>query len=134
MNTNKKILLIVALMLIGLATATIINVAINFRDYAYDNAIEKSKMTAGIVRDGLTAHMVNGMMDKREFFLRNISESKDVEDLWIVRSENVISQYGKGFKNEIKRDAIDQEVLETGKEVRQITETPNKAILRVSIP
>ncbi|MBE0499494.1 MAG: diguanylate cyclase [Campylobacterales bacterium] len=134
MNTNKKILLIVALMLIGLATATIINVAINFRDYAYDNAIEKSKMTAGIVRDGLTAHMVNGIMDKREFFLRNIAESKDVEDLWIVRSENVIAQYGKGFKNEIKRDEIDQEVLKTGKEVRQITETPNKAILRVSIP
>lgn len=134
MNTNKKILLIVALMLIGLAAATIINVAINFRDYAYDNAIEKSKMTAGIVRDGLTAHMVNGIMDKREFFLRNIANSKDVEDLWIVRSDNVNTQYGKGLKNEILRDDIDQQVLETGKEMRMITETPDKAILRVSIP
>ena len=69
MNTNKKILLIVALMLIGLGTATIINVAINFREYAYNNAVEKSKMTAEIVRDGLTAHMVNGIMAKREFLL-----------------------------------------------------------------
>jgi len=134
MNTNKKILLIVGLMLIGLATATIINVAINFRDYAYNNAIEKSKMTAEIVRDGLTAHMVNGIMDKREFFLRNIAQSKDVENLWIVRSENAIAQYGTGLKNEIKRDALDAKVLKEGKTIREIIETPEKAILRVSIP
>jgi len=134
MNTNKKILLIVALMLIGLATATIINVAINFREYAYSNAIEKSKMTAEIVRDGLTAHMVNGMMDKREFFLRTIANSKDVEDLWLVRSESVITQYGKGFKNEIVRDEIDKNVLQEGKSIRKITEDTDNAILRVSIP
>lgn len=134
MKTNSKILLIVALMLIGLATATIINVAINFRDYAYNNAIEKSKMTAEIVRDGLTAHMVNGIMDKREFFLRNIAQSKDVENLWIVRSENAIAQYGTGLKNEISRDALDEKVLKEGKTVRKIMEDSERAILRVSIP
>ncbi len=134
MNTNTKLLLIVALMLIGLATATIVNVAINFRSYAYQNAIEKSKMTAEIVRDGLTAHMVNGIMDKRDFFLRNIAESKDVENLWIVRADNIISQYGMGLKNEISRDALDTQVLKEGKTVRKIIEDSEKAILRVSIP
>lgn len=121
-------------MLIGLATATIINVAINFRDYAYNNAIEKSKMTAEIVRDGLTAHMVNGIMDKREFFLRNIAESKDVEKLWIVRSDHAIAQYGTGLKNEVIRDELDAQVLKEGKTVRKIIENSEKAILRVSIP
>ena len=134
MNTNKKILLIVALMLIGLGTATIINVAINFREYAYNNAVEKSKMTAEIVRDGLTAHMVNGIMDKREFFLRNIAQSKDVENLWIVRSDHTISQYGTGLKNEIIRDELDNQVLKEGNTVRKIIEDAEKAILRVSIP
>ncbi len=134
MNTHKKLLLIVAMMLIGLATATIINVAINFREYAYDNAIEKSKMTAEIVRDGLTAHMVNGIMDKREFFLRNIAESKDVENLWIVRSDHTIAQYGTGLKNEITRDELDNQVLHEGKTIRKIIEDSDKAILRVSIP
>lgn len=134
MNSNKKILFIVAFMLIGLAAATIINVAINFRDYAYNNAIEKSKMTAEIVRDGLTAHMVNGIMDKREFFLRNIAESKDVEKLWIVRSDSAIAQYGTGLQNEISRDTIDKQVLKEGKTVRKIYEDSEKAILRVSIP
>lgn len=122
------------MMLIGLAVATITNVALNFRDYGYRNAIEKSKMTAEIVRDGLTAHMVNGMMDKREFFLSNIANIKDVQALWIVRADNVIKQYGEGMENEKPRDAIDEQVLKNGLLVRQINESPEKAVLRVTIP
>ncbi len=134
MNANRKILFIVALMLIGLAVATITNVALNFRDYGYNNAIEKSKMTAEIVRDGLTAHMVNGIMDKREFFLANIANIKDVQKLWIVRSPNVVAQHGEGMENEHPRDAIDRKVLKEGVIVREISEDAQNAILRVTIP
>jgi diguanylate cyclase (GGDEF)-like protein len=121
-------------MLIALTAATIVNVGLNFRDYAYNNAIEKSKMTAEIVRDGLTAHMVNGIMDKRDFFLRNIANAKDVEALWVVRSEKVVDQFGEGLKNEKPRDVIDEEVLRSGKEIREIMETTQEAKLRVTIP
>ncbi len=134
MKTNHKILFIVALMLIGLAIATITNVALNFREYGYSNAIEKSKMTAEIVRDGLTAHMVNGVMDKRQFFLSNIEQLQDVQSLWIVRSENVIAQHGMGIANERPRDAIDAKVLKEGISAQKITEDSQKAILRVTIP
>ncbi|HEX5624013.1 MAG TPA: GGDEF domain-containing protein [Sulfuricurvum sp.] len=134
MNTNRKILFIVALMLIGLAIATITNVALNFREYGYNNAVEKSKMTAEIVRDGLTAHMVNGIMDKREFFLANIADIKDVQALWIVRSDTVITQHGEGLQNEHPRDAIDQQVLKEGKIIREIREDTHNAVLRVTIP
>lgn len=134
MNANRKILFIVALMLIGLAVATITNVALNFRDYGYNNAIEKSKMTAEIVRDGLTAHMVNGMMDKREFFLSNIANIKDVQALWIVRADKVIAQHGEGLENERPRDAIDRKVLKEGEIVREIHEDTKNAVLRVTIP
>ncbi|MDP1784005.1 MAG: diguanylate cyclase, partial [Sulfuricurvum sp.] len=134
MNTNRKILFIVALMLIGLAIATITNVALNFREYGYNNAVEKSKMTAEIVRDGLTAHMVNGMMDKRQFFLSSIADIKDVQSLWIVRSSNVIAQHGEGMQNEHARDEIDKKVLKEGILVRKITEDSQNAILRVTIP
>ena len=134
MNANRKILFIVALMLIGLAVATITNVALNFRDYGYNNAIEKSKMTAEIVRDGLTAHMVNGIMDKREFFLGNIANIKDVQALWIVRADSVIQQHGEGMQNEKPRDAIDRQVLKEGVTVREIREDPQNAVLRVTIP
>lgn len=134
MNANRKILFIVALMLIGLAVATITNVALNFRDYGYNNAIEKSKMTAEIVRDGLTAHMVNGIMDKREFFLSNIANIKDVQKLWIVRSDNVVQQHGEGLENEHPRDSIDKKVLKEGIIVREIREDAQNAVLRVTIP
>lgn len=134
MNTNRKILFIVAIMLIGLAIATITNVALNFRDYGYNNAVEKSKMTAEIVRDGLTAHMVNGIMDKRQFFLSNIANIKDVQGLWIVRSDTVIQQHGEGMQNERPRDAIDQKVLREGKLYREIREDTKNAVLRVTIP
>ncbi len=134
MNTNRKILFIVALMLIGLAIATITNVALNFREYGYKNAVEKSKMTAEIVRDGLTAHMVNGVMDKRQFFLSNIEHLKDVKSLWIVRSDNVIAQHGMGIANEGPKDAIDKKVLKDGIIVQEIQENAESAFLRVTIP
>lgn len=134
MNTNRKILLIVALMLMGLALATITNVALNFREYGYNNAVEKSKMTAEIVRDGLTAHMVNGIMDKRDFFLANIANIKDVQALWIVRADKVVKQYGEGMQNERPRDAIDNKVLREGVIVREIREDAKNAVLRVTIP
>ena len=134
MQTKSKLLLIVTFMLLGLTTATIINVSLNFRDYSINSAIEKSKMASSIVEDGLTAHMVNGIMDKREYFLDRISRNNGIESLWIVRSQNVAKQYGNGFIDETVRDAIDKEVLRTGETVRKITEKTDKITLRVTIP
>ena len=121
-------------MLIFLAAATIINVAVNFRDYSYNNALEKSKMTAEVVRDGLTAHMVNGIMDKRNFFLTNISNYDGVKKLWIVRSPKVDQEYGPGLPKEEPRDPIDSRVLKSGIMEKKISEDSNSASLRVSIP
>ncbi|NOR58708.1 MAG: diguanylate cyclase [Sulfurimonas sp.] len=135
MRTKLKLLFIVAIMLLGLTTATIINISLNFRDYSIKSAIDKSKMTATIVKDGLTAHMVNGIMDKRAYFLNQISANNDaVKSLWLVRSENVIKQYGEGLNDETVRDAIDKKVLDTGETVREIIESSNDITLRVTIP
>jgi len=135
MQTKSKLLFIVAIMLLGLTAATIINISLNFRDYSIKSAVEKSKMTATIVKDGLTAHMVNGMMDKREYFLHQISVNNDeVKSLWLARSENVIKQYGEGFNDETVRDEIDKEVLKTGKTVQKIIENAKETTLRVTIP
>ncbi len=134
MKANKKILLIIALMLIVITFVIMAIVAINFRDYAYGSAEEKSKIIAEIVRDGLTAHMMNNIMDKRSFFLQNISNSKDVEKLWIVRSQNVIEQFGEGLGSEKARDEIDKKVLDTGESIRDIEESTSGVSLRISIP
>ena len=122
------------LMLLGLTTATIINVSLNFRDYSIKSAIDKAKTTATMVKDGLTAHMVNGIMDKREYFLNQISNNEEVKSIWLIRSEHVIKQYGDGFNNETVRDAIDKKVLQSGVMVKKVIEKTDKIILRVTLP
>lgn len=134
MKSNRKILLIIALMLIVITFTIMAIVAINFRNYAYQSAEDKSKIVAEIVRDGLTAHMVNGIMDRRASFLQNISNSKDVDSLWVVRSKNVIEQFGEGFSNESPRDEIDKKVLKSGEIYKKIQESSSKVSLRVTIP
>ncbi|MEN4053582.1 MULTISPECIES: GGDEF domain-containing protein [Sulfurimonas] len=135
MKSKLKLLIIVTLMLLGLGVATIVNISLNFREYSLKSATEKATTTAAIVKDGLTAHMVNGIMDKRQYFLEQISSNNtDIKSLWLVRSPNVIKQFGPGFNSETIRDSLDKEVLKTGKTTKQIHETTDAITLRVSIP
>lgn len=134
MTTKSRLLLIVTIMLLGLTAATIVNISLNFREYSINSAVEKSQMAANIVKDGLTAHMVNGMMDKRQYFLDKIATSNNIKSLWIARGEKVTAQYGEGLYTETIRDAIDREVLKTGESVQKITENAKSSTLRVTIP
>ena len=135
MQTKSKLLLFTAFMLLALGLATIVNVSLNFREYSIKSATQKATMAAELVKDGLTAHMVNGIMDKRDYFLHQITTNHNkIKNLWIVRSDNVIKQYGDGYNTETIRDAIDKEVLKTGKTIQQITESTENSLLRVTIP
>jgi len=134
MQTKSKLLLLVASMLLALGIATAVNISLNFREYSNESAFNRSKTTANIIKDGLTAHMVNGIMDKRKYFLEQISKNEDIESLWISRGQNVIKQYGEGFSHETVRDAVDKEVLKTGKTIKKIVKKDNKILLRVTIP
>jgi len=134
MKTNLKFTLILVVMMTGLLIATLMNIGFNFRAHALNNAADKAKMTAIIVRDGLTAHMVNGMMEHRQYFLESISTAKNVEKLWIVRAPVVNEQFGDGLVSEVIRDEIDQEVLKNGKPVQKVMENSDSVHLRVTIP
>lgn len=134
MSTKSRLLLTVTIMLLGLTLATIVNVSLNFREYSINSAIDKSQTTANIVKDGLTAHMVNGMMDKRQYFLDKIAVNNNIKSLWVARGENVTNQYGKGLSSETVRDAIDNQVLKSGESYKKITEDANGITLRVTIP
>ena len=69
MQNKSKLLIVVTFMLLLFSLVGIVNVSVIFRDFTINNATDKAKMTASIVKDGLTAHMVNGIMDKRGYFL-----------------------------------------------------------------
>jgi len=102
--------------------------------FGMKSAEEKAAIISELVQDGLTAHMMSGTMDQREFFLRKIGSAKSVDSLWIVRSESVANQFGKGLNNEVSRDAIDQQVLKSGIVYKNSIETSNSAKLRVTTP
>ncbi|MCW8895311.1 GGDEF domain-containing protein [Sulfurimonas sp.] len=134
MKTKSRLLIIVTFMLLGLTAATIINISLNFRDYSIKSAVEKAQMASNIVKDGLTSHMVHGIMDKRQYFLNQISSNPDVEFLRLIRADSVVKQYGPGLNEETLRDAIDKEVMRTGEMVKSIKETSKAIKLRVTIP
>lgn len=131
---KKQILskLILVMLVIGI-TLTIFE-SYNFRKHGIELAIDKAVSISEAVQNGLTSHMLNDMMDKRDLFLNSISQMENVDDIWIVRGENVIKQYGKARDLEKPRDNIDKEVLNTSKLKYKLTENLEKTTLRVTFP
>jgi diguanylate cyclase (GGDEF)-like protein len=131
---KHKITLSLSLTLLSLTVAIVIIVGIAFRDYGISSATDKARVVAELVRDGLTVHMVNGIMDRRHYFMEKISSSKNIEKLWVVRSKGVIDQYGPGFTGEKAKDTIDAAVLATGRSEEHVMEGNDDVRLRVTIP
>ena len=134
MESRQKVITALVVLFTLFFIGMVVSTVFNFREYGIKSAEGKAKLTAEIIKSGLTAHMVNGMMDERGFFLQHIEQSENINQLWISRSPTVIKQYGEGFNNEIPRDKIDKEVLETGKQISKVTETADKSLMRITIP
>ena len=134
MESKQKVISSLLIIFVSFFIAMIISTLFNFRDYGLKSAEDKAKLTAEIVKSGLTAHMVNGMMDQRSYFLDQISDLENINELWIARGPTVIKQYGQGHNNEIPRDKIDKNVLKNGISISDVTETPTRSLMRVTIP
>jgi len=134
MTIKNKIAIRVTLALIISTVAIIAIVAVNIRLLNIQLTKDKANIVADITKDALTSHMVNGIMDKRDLFLSNISHLKGVQNLRIIRSENVKSQFGKTRENEDPVDEADREVLKTGKAFTKVSEDMMSANLRITVP
>ncbi len=134
MNSNKKITLIIFSMVSLLTLIIVALVAIGSRESGYESAKKRAYLTADIVKNALTAHMVNGNMHQRDVFLNSLEQMQEVNELWVVRSPKVNEQFNTHSPNEIPRDEIDKKVLQTGKEDVVVKETIQKATLRITIP
>ncbi|WP_263833783.1 GGDEF domain-containing protein [Sulfurospirillum oryzae] len=130
---KKLSLVIVGTIFISFMILMVIS-ALSIRNIGIKNAEEKAQIISNLVQDGLSAHMLSGTMDQREFFLKKISTAKGVDALWIVRSESVVNQFGKGLNNEVMRDGIDEQALKSGQVQQQSEENAHSAKLRVTTP
>jgi diguanylate cyclase (GGDEF)-like protein len=130
---KRRIFSTIAIIMMVMFLAMIVNISLNLRDFGFDSAKTKAELVAQSVKNGLTAHMVNGIMDNRKFFIEQTKNLDNVDDLWIVRSKVVISQYGEG--TDLPHDAIDKEVLKTGKTVVKVNENfLGHSTYRITIP
>ena len=134
MQENKKIMSIIATMMLAFSLVMIIVLVVNFRDFSQSRELQKANMIASLVQDGLTAHMVNGTMDKRETFLNNVKESSGALKIWLFRTQKVIELFGKGLNDESIQDDIDRKTIETAMPQKVINEKLLKSTLRITIP
>ncbi|QOG11564.1 GGDEF domain-containing protein [Arcobacter sp. FWKO B] len=107
----------------------------NSRVYGINSSLNKAVSVSELVKNGLTTHMINGNTHQRDVFLNSISNIQNIKEIWVVRGENVIKQYGEPFKNEYPRDEIDNKVLKSGKMEYTISDHfDEESLIRVTIP
>ena len=133
METKRSIFTTIGVIMVVMFLAMIINITLNLRDFGLDSAKTKAHLVAQSVKNGLTAHMVNGMMENREFFINQTKNLENIDDLWIIRSKTVEKQYGAG--TEMAQDDIDKKVLLTGTSIERVDEEfLGHSTYRITIP
>jgi len=134
MSTNKKVLTIIIVMMLSVSFLSIMIFIYNFKEYSIKHTTEKAISIAQNVRDGLTSHMVNGTMDKRDLFLSNIANNQKIDNFHLYRAPSVVEEYGVGYKNETIASEIEKKVLKTATLQTELYESLNEVTLKVSIP
>ncbi|MGE5470674.1 MAG: diguanylate cyclase [Bacteroidota bacterium] len=134
MNLNAK----VTLFFISIAAALLaVLVAISlyaFRSFSIASATEHIRTAAEIVRVHLTESMINGVIDKRERFLTRMLEVQGLKSARVVRSQEVVKQFGKGLSVESGADGIENKVLKEGKPHFEVIGQGDETVFRGTIP
>ena len=106
-----------------------------FRSFSIASASEHIRTAGEIVRVHLTESMINGVIDKRERFLQRLVEVQGLKSARVVRSPEVIRQFGNGLTVESNPDDIERSVLREGKpRFDVITDDGGETIFRGTIP
>jgi len=130
MQTNKKVLVIVFSILSLLSIAIISNVWVHFINFGNKTTIDKANSIAESVRDGLTAHMVHGVIKEKSMFLRNMIKHQNVKTLRVIRSKKNMEQFQDTKIKYASYDKIEKKVLATGKIITRVEDN----YLRITIP
>jgi methyl-accepting chemotaxis protein len=121
----STILTILTAAMLGLAT----------RSIGLNQSIHEAKSIAEAVRIGLNTYMLTGTMDRRGDLIKDMKKINDnIKDIYVLRGESVIKQFGPPKNNEKPKDEIDKRVLREGKSYDSIMESLGNAEYRVTIP
>ncbi|QKF81664.1 GGDEF domain-containing protein [Halarcobacter ebronensis] len=129
---SRNIVINSVLIVIALAISITALSLYNLRNAGIKSAIHNAITISETVKSGLTSYMVNNNMHQVDTFIQSISNMKNVDKLWISRSDIVNKQFG--HTRDRAKDKIDEDVLETGKMYYELEESLARTIVRVTIP
>lgn len=105
----------------------------SFRDNTVKLAVHNAQTISEVVKNGLTSYMINNNMHQSDTFVNSVASMKNIDHLWLVRSDLVNNQFGENEKRKPK-DNIDEEVLKTGVTQYKLEENFAKTSMRITIP
>lgn len=105
------------------------------RQAALDQATDFSASMHDATMAGLTGMMVTGTVAQRDVFLDQVKQLGSIRDVRVLRGNAVTSVFGAGTeKDDSKPDALEQKVLQNGKEVVQVESDAKGEYLRAVRP
>lgn len=132
---KEKTLFTLSITIIAIMVLFIVILAGTFRYMTLQSAQSKAKTAADIVRESLTAHMITGSSDYQNDLLKQIATVDGMKRAWVVRSDELARQYGRGIHPQEPVDDIDRSVLRSAKEMDEIKGTLfADTLYRLSIP
>lgn len=134
MKLNAKMTLFfisIATMLLAVLIATSLYA---FRSFSIASATDHIRTAAEIVRVHLTESMINGVIDKREQFLKRMVEVQGLKSARVIRSPEVERQFGKGLSLEVPVDESERSVLREGKPRFELVTIGDDTLFRGTIP
>ncbi len=104
------------------------------RETAIGQARDFSQSVHRMTMASLTGMMITGTVGQRAVYLDQIRQSDDIKELRVIRGDAVSKQFGPGAADESQSDAVEQEVLQSGKPYFRVVEDGKGESLRAVIP
>lgn len=117
---QEKTLFTLSTTIIAIMALFIAVLAGTFRYMTLESAQSKANTAADIVRESLTGHMITGSSDYQNDLLKQIASVEGIKRSWVVRSDELSRQYGRGVHPQDPVDDIDRAVLRSGKKMEEI--------------
>lgn len=134
MNLNAKVTFFFVSIFAGLLAVLLAISLYAFRNFSIASATDHIRTAGEIVRVHLTESMINGVIDKRESFLRRLVEVQGLKSARVIRSTEVEKQFGKGLTQEAAVDDLERQVLKEGKPRFEVITQGDETIFRGIIP
>jgi aerotaxis receptor len=122
------------LLLLSLATVVLFD---SIKNIMFDSVQQRAQGVANEVIDAANMLMVTGRfseVDDRKLLLKKISSSGNIVGLRLIRSEQVISQYGPGLPEEQVKDEMERQSIASKLPSYRLEERDGTTIFRAVTP